>query len=174
MGVLRAGVIIYSDLQLLGYLLGHACVAYIDLFEGLRAGEPFPLLYDSGVVYQREPPGSEVWQTPYHAMGTRGADCEDLSCWRSAELWAQGETDARPTVKRISPRLRHILVRRADGTIEDPSLILGMHKRRAPTTWRTEADAARARVGPPIKTPKTDLPWGLPLLSELEMGRRTG
>ena len=78
-----------------------------DDFEAARKNEPYPLLYDSGVKYVREPPGSEVWQTPYHAIGTRGADCEDLSCWRAAELWALGETRARPEVRRISPRLRH-------------------------------------------------------------------
>lgn len=166
MGVLRASVIIYSDLELLGYLLGHSVVAYIDLTEGIRVGQPYPLLYESGVVYEREPRGSEVWQAPYHAMGTRVADCEDLACWRAAELWALGETQARPTVKRISPRLRHILVRRWDGTIEDPSLILGMHRERDPKGWRREADAARARVLPPHPTADA-LPWGMPVLTEV-------
>ena len=171
MGVLRASVIIYSDLQLLGYLLGHTGVAYIDLLEGLRSAEPYPPLYLSGVVYQREPSGSEVWQTPYHALGTKAADCEDLSCWRSAELWALGETRARPTVKRISPRLRHILVQRADGTIEDPSLILGMHAARDPVGWRAEAERARAAVRPVMRTPETPLPYGMPVLADVEPRR---
>lgn len=167
MGVLRAAVIIYSDLQLLGYLLGHTAVCYIDLVEAARSGKPYPPIYQSGVRYEREPPGSEVWQTPYHALGTGVADCEDLSCWRAASLWADGETEARPTVQRISPRLRHIRVQRADGTIEDPSLILGMHARRDPQGWRAEADAARRAVLPPMPTPKTSLPYGLPPMSRV-------
>lgn len=170
MGVLRASVIIYSDLQLLGYLLGHAGVAYIDLLEGVQNSEPFPPLYSAGVKYTREPPGSEVWQSPYHAMGTKQADCEDLSCWRTAELWAAGETRARPTVKRISPRLRHILVQRADGTVEDPSLILGMHERRNPTGWRDEAAKAYAAISPVMQTPETPLPYGMPVLATYKTG----
>jgi hypothetical protein len=166
MGLLRASVIIYTDLQLLGYLLGHAVVCYIDLLEGVQRGRPYPLLYDSGVRYVREPPRSEVWQAPFHAMGTKAADCEDLSCWRSAELWAAGETAARPMVRRISPRLRHILVRRADGSVEDPSLILGMHKRRDPHGWEAEADAARAAVLAPIPTPHVSLPWEMPAITD--------
>lgn len=162
MGLLRASVIIYTDLQLLGYLLGHAVVCYIDLLEGVQQGRAYPPLYDSGVRYVREPPGSEVWQAPFHASGTKEADCEDLSCWRSAELWAAGETAARPFVRRISARLRHILVRRADGSLEDPSLILGMHQRRNPGGWRVEADAARAAVLKPIPTPHVSLPWEMP------------
>lgn len=165
MGVLRASVIIYSDLSLVGYLLGHAVVCYLDLAEAMREGMPFPALYESTVQYVREPRGSEVWQTPRHAYSTKAADCEDLACWRSAELWAAGETAARPIVKRISARLRHIQVRRADGTIEDPSLILGMHDHRDPK--RIERQAARAAVLPPMPTPDVLLPWELPVLSEV-------
>lgn len=166
MGLLRASVIIYTDLELLGYLLGHAVVCYIDLLEGMQSGNPYPPLYDSGVRYVREPRGSEIWQTPYHAYGTKAADCEDLSCWLTAQLWAQGETAARPIVRRISDRLRHILVRRADGSLEDPSLILGMHKRSDPTGWKAEADAARAAAKPPIQTPSVQLPWDMPSMRE--------
>lgn len=164
MGLLRASVIIYSDLQLLGHLLGLAVVSYIDLLEAAQQGTPFPPLYEAGVKYTREPEGSEVWQTWRFVFATKKADCEDLSGARTAELWAAGETAARPTVKRISPRLRHIMVRRADGTIEDPSLILGMHERRNPTGWRAEAARALAAVRPPMPTPEVPLPWDLPPL----------
>ncbi len=63
MGLLRASVIIYSDLQLLGHLLGQCVVSYIDLLEAAQAGPPYPPLDEAGVKYTREPPGSEVWQT---------------------------------------------------------------------------------------------------------------
>jgi hypothetical protein len=41
-------------------------------------------------------------------------------------LWVQGETDARAVILDIRPGLKHCVVRRADGTIEDPSKRLGM------------------------------------------------
>lgn len=164
MGVLRASVIMYSDLQLLGYLLGHATVCYIDLLEAAQAGHPYGPLYRSGIRYEREPPGSEVWQTTRMLYATRAGDCEDVSCVRAAELWSLGETLARPTVRRISPRLRHIQVQRADGTIEDPSLILGMHAHSDPTG--AEARAALAAVKPPILTPDEPLPWHMPPLAQ--------
>lgn len=163
MGVLRTSSIIYSDLQLLGYLLGLSVVGYIDLFEAVTEGRPIPQLYGSGVRYVREPEGSEVWQSARLTWGLKAGDCEDLAGgWRVPELWSLGETGARPFVKRISPRLRHILVQRADGSFEDPSLILGMHAHR-PTGAREEREALAA-VKPPIPTPHIVLPWELPPL----------
>lgn len=159
MGVLRASVIMYSDLQLLGYLLGHTVVCYIDLLERAR---PYPPLYTTTIRYEREPPGSEVWQTTRMLYATGAGDCEDLSCVRSAQLWAAGETRARPSVRRISPRLRHIQVLRADGSIEDPSLILGMHAHSDPLG--REALAARRAVLPVIATPDDPLPWRIPVI----------
>jgi hypothetical protein len=146
---LRRATIIYSDTQLVAELLGHTVVCLVELVEHARRGEPFPLLYESGCKYQREPPGSEVWQTPRASMASKCLDCEDAACWRSAELWRLGETRASPYVKRINPRLRHIVVERADGSIEDPSVILGMHKRSNPG----EAAEALRAVLPPMRTP---------------------
>lgn len=168
MGLLRASVIIYSDLQLQAALLGLTLLSYVDLAEALEAGRSYPLLYASGVRYVREPPGSEIWQSTYHAYGTKSADCEDLSAIRSAELWAAGETAAQPVVKRISPRLRHVMVQRANGFLEDPSVILGMRAERHPDTWRAEAAAHLAEIPPPIATPDTPLPFGMPVLADLE------
>ena len=58
------------------------------------------------------------------------SNCDDLSPWRVAELREHGE----PAKIRIQwkkhpetgQKLFHIVVRRADGSIEDPSLLLGM------------------------------------------------
>lgn len=153
MGLLRASTIIYSDLELTGHLYSLAFVGYLDFLDAAAHGTPYPHLYDSGIEYTREPPGSEVWQTPRFTYASKQGDCEDLAAgYRTPELWSLGETAARPVVIRISPRLRHIVVRRADGTIEDPSLILGMHRQRHPTTWSAEARRARAAVLPPMLT----------------------
>lgn len=128
MAVLRAASIIYSDEQLEAHLFGLSCVGWVDYLCAARDGHPFPPLYSSRVRYEREPPGSEVWQSARAVFASLRADCEDLAAGtRVPELWYAGETAARPIVKRINATLRHILVERADGTIEDPSLILGMH-----------------------------------------------
>jgi hypothetical protein len=57
-------------------------------------------------------------------------NCEDLACWRVAELRTRFGIDARPTftsqVRPDGSHLYHILVRLPDGRIEDPSRRLGM------------------------------------------------
>lgn len=94
----------------------------------LRTGG-FPRLYESGVRYVREPRGSEDWQTVERALKSGRADCEDLACWRAAELQLRGEA-ARAEVIKSGRAKYHALVRRGDGTIEDPSIVLGMKKGR--------------------------------------------
>jgi hypothetical protein len=89
-----------------------------------------PMLYRSGVVYQEEPPGQEDWQDVPTTVRMGFGDCEDLACWRAAELRVRSGIDARPTftsqVKPDGAYLYHILVRLPDGRIEDPSRNLGM------------------------------------------------
>lgn len=160
MATLRAAVIIYSDVELIGHLLGLTVTGFIDLMSARRAGNPYPPLYESGIKYQREPPGSEVWMIPRGMKAARVGDCEDLCCARVAELWADGETAARPYVKRINARLRHILVQRWDESLEDASLILGMHDKSDPH----EKVVARSAVKPLQQTPNSRL---LPELERL-------
>lgn len=95
----------------------------------LRAHPETPPLYRSGVRYKREPRGEERWLT-IPLVRERGAgDCEDLSCWRAAELQAAGERARAVNTHKQGvggAALYHIRVRRADGSIEDPSRRLGM------------------------------------------------
>lgn len=84
-----------------------------------------PPLYRSGVVYQRER-GTERWQTVEQVFKAGRGDCEDLCAWRVAELRRAGEHGAVAIVDKTGPRLWHVRVMREDGTIEDPSRILGM------------------------------------------------
>jgi hypothetical protein len=86
---------------------------------------PLPPLYASGVRYARER-GREEWQTAEETAERKTGDCEDLVAYRCAELWVAGETAARPHCYAPRPGLIHCVVRRADGTIEDPSRKLGM------------------------------------------------
>jgi hypothetical protein len=92
-------------------------VALLDL-------NPLPPLYRSGVSYEREK-GTENWLTCAQVFARNAGDCEDLCCWRAAELRRAGD-DAEVIVIRGGVDLWHVLVQREDGTLEDPSRILGM------------------------------------------------
>jgi hypothetical protein len=101
----------------------------IDL-EWLAANPRTPWLYQSGVRYERE--RYERWRSIPVCLAELAGDCEDLACWRAAEIvLREGDSQARPIwTKRYSPKrngwLYHIVVRRGDGRLEDPSRLLGM------------------------------------------------
>jgi hypothetical protein len=54
--------------------------------EYLRAAPRTPLLYESGVYYEAEPDGRDEWQDIPDTLARGNGDCEDLACWRVAEL----------------------------------------------------------------------------------------
>lgn len=98
-----------------------------------EAGRPLPSLYDSGVRYIREPEGEERWQDILSIIADGGADCEDLTAWRVAELRDRG-VNARPAWKHRRVKstdtgkeysLYHIVVWTPAGIL-DPSRKLGM------------------------------------------------
>jgi hypothetical protein len=108
-------------------------------------GEALPALYESGVRYQEEPPGHEDWLDAPEVVRQGVADCEDLAAYRAAELRVAGH-DCEPVIKwQWIPRemmlaqgypasklpdrgvwMVHCCVRFPDGSVEDPSKILGM------------------------------------------------
>lgn len=112
---------VWTTSQVQGLLWGIMMASVAQIREGLVRVP----LYKSGVRYAREPLGSEVWQTALETLEKGFGDCEDLVAWRCAELRCAGE-DATPYVKDVRPGLRHCLVRRANGALEDPSRALGM------------------------------------------------
>jgi hypothetical protein len=90
-----------------------------------------PLLYESGIRYEEEPLGEEDWvDIPSMLLRRRYLDCEDVACWRVAELRVRYGIAAEPyftsKVKPDGGYLYHILVRYPDGRVEDPSRMLGM------------------------------------------------
>ena len=95
----------------------------------LRTHHVLPL-YQSRVRYQQEPPDGkpEEFATIPLILSRGWADCDDLAPWRVAELQEAGENATiRITWRRYGGRrLYHVLVRRGDGRIEDPSKLLGM------------------------------------------------
>jgi hypothetical protein len=106
-----------------------------------------PPLYQSGVVYQEEPAdqGFESFDDAHVCYQRGWADCDDLGAWRCAELRESGENaNIRITWMKHptrTGRLYHVTVRRADGTIEDPSKKLGM-----PTFGKQEFTRGPRRV----------------------------
>lgn len=96
----------------------------------LRSHPNTPRLYESGVRYRREPPGREEWEPIPIVLQKRHGDCEDLASWRAAELRVSGEDEgARVHVYQSAPTTWHVVVKRGDGSIEDPSRKLGMRGR---------------------------------------------
>ena len=96
----------------------------------LRAHPGTPPLYRSGVRYRNEDPtkGYEDFAIIPAILGRGWGDCDDLCPWRVAELQEQGEKAGIRIKWKRTPngKLYHVQVRRANGTIEDPSRILGM------------------------------------------------
>ena len=111
----------------------------------LQLHKNVPALYASGVRYENEPkwtfqgePVEEFALIPI-VLARGWGDCDDLAPWRVAELQAGGEAaKIRIQWKReILPggkkgrKYFHIVVRRGDQKIEDPSAELGMYERTA-------------------------------------------
>lgn len=113
-------------------------------------GAPFPPLYTTGIYYHEDPAGREDWRDAPAILERlrttgKGCDCDQLVCWRVAELRCAG-IDADPVIKwqhldkatairvgypgKMLPPdglwLIHCCVRFPDGSIEDPSKLLGM------------------------------------------------
>jgi hypothetical protein len=94
---------------------------------------PVAPIYSAGVVYAREPmcrlKGKESlceeWLTAHEVIERGAGDCDDLGPWLAAQMRLQGDERAQAFAK-PSAAGWHIVVRRGDGTIEDPSAKLGM------------------------------------------------
>jgi hypothetical protein len=91
-----------------------------------------PGIYEAGVVYKREPICRtngvehicEEWLTAHEVLARGWGDCDDLGPYRAADLRLQGELAQ--AIPRPSAAGWHIVVRRGDGSIDDPSARLGM------------------------------------------------
>lgn len=93
-----------------------------------------PGVYEAGLQYQPEEIGHDDWRDIPSVLDHSGGDCEDLACYRVAELRVRAGEACKPYVswqivhskKYGNFTLYHIRVLRKDGSIEDPSKILGM------------------------------------------------
>lgn len=86
---------------------------------------------ESGRVrWKKEPPGQEEFDIASTVSGRGWGDCDDLAPWWTAQLRATGkDPKARAVVMRTGDRTWHALVRRSDGSLEDPSISAGMRSR---------------------------------------------
>lgn len=112
--------------------LGLDCMTAWNVRQ-MKRNPNLPHLYDAGVQYEREILCThngvtgicEEWWTTLELYNRKSGDCEDLSCTLAAACILAGEKGARARAKRSSIGW-HIQVRHQDGTIEDPSVKLGM------------------------------------------------
>ena len=118
--------------RMLAWAIYPILVALVRVNRQYLRAYSVPGIYDSGVRYKPEPNGTIEEFAAIPVVLERGwGDCDDLAPWRVAELREQGEkAKIRIQWKALPPhiggRLFHIVVRRQDGSIEDPSALLGM------------------------------------------------
>lgn len=107
----------------------------------------FRPLYQSGIRWSRTrpyvasqcdgdvchaPERADLWQDRVALEDSREGDCKDLVAVRLAELWLMGDELADVEVilfpNALGPDydLYHVVLRRGDGVVEDPSRELGM------------------------------------------------
>lgn len=104
----------------------------LDALAGIWARylrrHPLAPLYATGVRYREEDNLGqfEDWQSPVRTFERGLGDCDDLVLYRVAELQSRGESASAQCVAQRSPLgvKMHVRVRRADGSVEDPSVIL--------------------------------------------------
>lgn len=88
-----------------------------------------PKIYESGVSYiYKDSIEAPAWQDVATCIAKKTGDCKDFAAWRCAELLEQGVA-CRPVIqwRKVGDAYRfHALVLYQDGTLEDPSKLLGM------------------------------------------------
>lgn len=81
----------------------------------------------NAVRWKPEPPGDEHFDHAAVVLGRGWGDCDDLAPWHAASLRASGEDPgAKAFVKKSGPNRWHAVVRRSDGSVDDPSREAGM------------------------------------------------
>lgn len=92
---------------------------------GARKRGEVPPLYSTRVYFRPEPPGVETFRDAVNTYRMGHGDCAHLAAWRAADLIVKGEK-ASLAVKypKAGQRLFHVVVRRENRAIEDPSTVL--------------------------------------------------
>jgi hypothetical protein len=83
-----------------------------------------------GVKWAPEPPGQESFDHAAKVVARGWGDCDDLGPYRAADLRVSGQDPgATSVVYKSGPGRWHAIVKRSDGTLEDPSRTAGMKVR---------------------------------------------
>lgn len=90
-------------------------------------------LKTDGIKWRPEPPGAEHFDHAATVLQRKWGDCDDLAPWQAASLRHTGEDPgAKAIAHRSGPNRWHAVVRRSDGSIDDPSKRAGMGPNVAP------------------------------------------
>lgn len=116
-----------SPATLTAALEGLTATNAVMMRRAQEMGGRWPPLYEAGVVYRE---GGRIgnlqrWPNAAEILLAGHADCKGLAAWRAAELRMQGEPAVAYAFE-SGPNRYHAVVRRGDGSTEDPSRILGM------------------------------------------------
>ena len=97
----------------------------VRLNQSQMARGNIPPLYKSGIRYKRD--HGETWDSCKVCLARGCGDCEDLACYRAAELRQKGIPARAVVMRSRTPGVAwHCVVRLPNGRIEDPSRKLGM------------------------------------------------
>jgi len=112
-------------------VLDAALESVTRLNEQLLAGQQVPTferaLRNGLVRWRPEPPGDEHFDSADKVIGRRWGDCDDIAPYAAASLRHSGEDPgAFAEVEKSGPNRWHAVVRRSDGSRDDPSLQAGM------------------------------------------------
>lgn len=111
-------------------ILNSALESVTRLNESLLKQDKIPTCAEGikeGVRWKPEPPGEEHFDHGGVVLRRKWGDCDDLAPWQAASLRHTGEDpEATAVVRRSGPKRWHAVVRRGDGSIDDPSRAAGM------------------------------------------------
>lgn len=111
-------------------VLNAALESVTRLDESMLRNDQVPTLEEGikeGVRWKPEPPGEEHFDHAKKVLQRKWGDCDDLAPWQAASLRHTGEDpQARAVVRKSGPKRWHAVVRRGDGSIDDPSKRAGM------------------------------------------------
>jgi hypothetical protein len=112
----------------------------------------------NNVRWKPEPPGAERFDHGGIVLGRGWGDCDDLAGWHAASLRESGEDrGATAIVNRSGDKRWHAVVKRSDGSIDDPSKEAGMRRGIAPGILAPRLDVIRptsAEVGAYMSLPR--------------------
>lgn len=112
----------------LAYWVCHALDGFARGYLPFAAINPLPPLYGTRIQYRNDPlygSGREIFSHPWRVLQRGHGDCNDLVLYRLIELMLAGENPS-PEADHTRSVWRgddvHVLVRRANGALEDPSI----------------------------------------------------